>query len=298
MGACSVIVCYHTRHETRSTKEDIILRLGQLTKKILPAFTVIFVLLLSACAQSSGGTTTAVSSGPIKIGVSLALTGDDSADGKASEQGYDTWQAYINSHGGLLGHQVQMLYYDDGTKQAQTRANYEKLITVDKVNFVVGPFNDPQTITGAEVARQHHMAFLEGSGTGPEVFQNGLDNLFAVSLSATSYFTSFVHYVLSLPVGMRPVTAAYATSDDGFTKPQIDSARTALEQGGVKTALYTVYSAENADPTGPAAKVVAAHADIVLLGTLGLQDNLAYMKTFEQQHYNPRIIASAAGPDQ
>jgi len=142
------------------------------------------------------------------------------------------------------------------------------------------------------------MAFLEGSGTGPEVFQNGLDNLFAVSLSATGYFASFVNYILSLPTNMRPLTAAYATSDDGFTKPQIDSARVALEKGGVKTVLYTVYSAENADPVGPAAKVVASHADIVLLGTLGLQDNLAYMKTFKQQHFNPKIIASAAGPDQ
>ena len=281
-----------------------ILRRGQLTK-ILPAFAVIFMLLLSACAQNSGSTTTTSASGsnnippgPIKIGVSVSLTGDDSADGKANQTGYETWAAYINGHGGLLGHQVQMVFYDDGTKQDQTRANYEKLITVDKVNFVVGPFDDPQTITGAEVARQHHMAFLEGSGTGKEVFQNGLDNLFAVSLSATAYFTSFVHYILSLPADKRPAKAAYATSDDGFTQPQIDSARTELEKGGIKTALYTVYSAENADPTGPAQKVVASHADIVLLGTTGLQDCQAYLKTFLQQHYNPKLVAAAAGPDQ
>jgi branched-chain amino acid transport system substrate-binding protein len=97
---------------------------------------------------------------------------------------------------------------------------------------------------------------------------------------------------------MRPKTAAYATSDDSFTKPQIDSARTALEQGGINTALYTVYSAENADPTGPAQKVVNAKADIVLLGTIGLQDCMAYLKTFVQQHYNPKSIIAAAGPDQ
>lgn len=296
-----MIVCHHTSWNPVHEGGHI-LRRNQLPKT-LTVLAVIFMLLLSACGALGGSTTTpsggsTIPSGPIKIGVSLSLTGDNSADGQATKKGYDTWEAYINSHGGLLGHQVQMLYLDDGTKQPQTRANYEKLITIDKVNFVVGPFNDPQTITGAEVARQHHMAFLEGSGTGPEVFQNGLDNLFAVSLSATGYFTSFVNYILSLPTNMRPLTAAYATSDDGFTKPQIDSARVALEKGGVKTVLYTVYSTENADPVGPAAKVVASHADIVLLGTLGLQDNLAYMKTFKQQHFNPKIIASAAGPDQ
>ena len=260
----------------------------------------VILLLLSACVtgNSSSNSSTTIPAGPIKIGVSLSLTGDDSADGQATQQGYNVWAAFVNGHGGLLGHQVQMVYYDDGTKTDQARANYEKLITIDRVNFVVGPFNDPQTITGAEVAAQHHMAFLEGIGTGPEVFSHGLTNLFAVSLSATAYFTSFVHYILSLPVAMRPQTAAYATSDDAFTQPQIDHAKALLEQGGIKTVLYEVYSAENADPVGPAQKVVDSHADIVLLGTLGLQDCVAHLKTFIQQHYNPKLIIAAAGPDQ
>ncbi len=275
---------------------------GHPKPKILVAATFIFMLLLSACVTSNSSTNnnggSTIPAGPIKIGVSLSLTGDDSADGQATQQGYNVWAAFVNNHGGLLGHQVQMVYYDDGTKTDQTRANYEKLITVDKVNFVIGPFDDPQTITGAEVAAQHHMAFLEGIGTGPEVFSHGLTNLFAVSLSATAYFTSFVHYILSLPAAMRPQTAAYATSDNAFTQPQIDHARALLEQGGIKTALYEVYSAENADPVGPAQKVVNSHADIVLLGTLGLQDCVAHLKTFMQQHYNPRLIIAAAGPDQ
>ena len=260
------------------------------------------MLLLSACVTSNSSSNStssnSIPAGPIKIGVSLSLTGDDSADGQATQQGYDTWEAYVNSHGGLLGHQVQMVYYDDGTKTDQTRANYEKLITVDKVSFVLGPFNDPQTITGAEVARQHNMAFLEGIGTGPEVFTNGLTNLFAVSLSATSYFTSFVNYTLSLPTSLRPQTVAYATSDDGFTQPQIDSAKKLLEQGGIKTAYYHVYPAENADPKAIAQGVVNSHADIVLLGTLGLQDNAVFINTFREQHYNPKLIISSAGPDQ
>ena len=135
--------------------------------QLLLAGVLICMLLLSACVTSNSSTNNNTNSnnipaGPIKIGVSLSLTGDDSADGQATQQGYDTWEAYVNGHGGLLGHQVQMVYYDDATKTDQTRANYEKLITVDKVSFVVGPFNDPQTITGAEVARQHNMAFLEG----------------------------------------------------------------------------------------------------------------------------------------
>lgn len=271
-------------------------------KRFGPLLLGMFLICLGLSGCLNGGSTSTSTSGipagTIKIGTSLSLTGDDSADGQATKQGYDTWEQYVNSHGGILGHQVQMFYYDDGTKVDQTTANYQKLITVDKVNFVFGPFNDPQTIAGAEVARQHNMAFIEGIGTGPEVFSKGLTNLFAVSLSATAYFTSFVNYVLSLPADMRPKTAAYATSDDAFTQPQIDHAHAQLEAGGIKTALYTVYPAENADPVSYAQKVVAAKADIVLLGTIGLQDCAAHIKTFIQQHYNPKLIIASAGPDQ
>jgi len=273
---------------------------GHPKPKILVAATLIFMLLLSACAQNStnNNTTPSQITGPIKIGVSLSLTGDNSADGKATRQGYDTWVAYVNSHGGLLGQQVQMTYLDDGSKTDQTRTNYETLISVDKVNFVLGPFADDFTVTGAEVAARHGYAFLEGIGTAPGTFKHGLTDLFAVSLSAEGYLTSFVNYILSLPVSMRPKTVAYATSDDSFTEPQIDHARPLLEAGGLQTALYEVYPAENADPVGPAQKVVASHADIVLIGSLGLQDCQAYLKTFIQQKYNPKLIVATAGPDQ
>ena len=275
-------------------------RLFNSKASLLLAGALICMLLLSACVTSNSSSNSTSSSTipavPIKIGVSLSLTGDDLADGQATQQGYNVWAAYVNSHGGLLGHQVQMVYYDDGTKTDQTRANYEKLITVDKVNFVIGPFDDPQTITRSRGRGPASHGLCGGYWYRcPEVFQHGLTNLFAVSLSATAYFTSFVNYILSLPTQLRPLTAAYATSDDGFTEPQITHAQTLLEQGGIKTALSYTYSAENADPP-PAQKVVNSHADIVLLGTLGLQDCAAFIKTFEQQHYNPKLIIASAWP--
>ncbi|MGZ3618641.1 MAG: hypothetical protein ACXWOL_18510, partial [Ktedonobacteraceae bacterium] len=56
---------------------------------------LICMLLLSACVTSNSTSNSTSSSngipaGPIKIGVSLSLTGDDSADGQATQQGYDT----------------------------------------------------------------------------------------------------------------------------------------------------------------------------------------------------------------
>ena len=76
---------------------------------IVGAFVFIFVGL-SACnsSPSSTATSTPIPPGPITIGASLPLTGDFSADGQATEQGYQLWVDNINKSGGILGHQVKL----------------------------------------------------------------------------------------------------------------------------------------------------------------------------------------------
>jgi branched-chain amino acid transport system substrate-binding protein len=123
-------------------------------------------------------------------------------------------------------------------------------------------------------------------------------NLFSIAPTENQLANNYVQFLLSLPRSARPKTVAYATSDDLFALPQIDLARTLLEQRGIKTALYEVYPSDDTYPAPLAQKVVNAHADIVLLGTLGPQDCAAFIKTFIQQHYNPKLIIATAGPDQ
>ena len=62
---------------------------------------IIALVALSACGGSTG-TTTTTNTTPIKIGISVSLSGDFSADGKATEQGYQLWADTINKNGGLL----------------------------------------------------------------------------------------------------------------------------------------------------------------------------------------------------
>ncbi|MDQ2885919.1 MAG: amino acid ABC transporter substrate-binding protein [Chloroflexota bacterium] len=256
-----------------------------------------FLLLLSACVQQSD-TTPTTTSGPVKIGISLSLTGDASGDGQSLQQGYQLWQDYINKKGGLLGHQVQLVIYDDATRPEQARLNYQKLISVDKVNFTLGPFDDAFTVNGAEVAQKYGYAFLQGTGTSPQDFTHNLTNMFCVSLTASHYMASLVNYILSLPTNIRPKTVAYSTSDNAFTSSQVTPVVPLLQNGNLKTVLNQVYPQENTDLNPLAQKVVNSHADVVILGTDTLADSVAYIKYFAQQHFNPKILMATSGPDQ
>jgi branched-chain amino acid transport system substrate-binding protein len=237
------------------------------------------------------------SSTPIKIGISLSLSGDFSADGQAFEQGYQLWADNVNAHGGILGRQVKLDILSDASSTTQVVTNYQKLITIDKVDLVFGPFSTLLTKPSSVVANRYGYALVEGAGGGPSVFTQGLNNVFDVSLPVVNNLDSFTQYVLSLPAAQRPKTAAYATEDDPFTQPQIDKARQLLEAAGVKTASYQVYPAETTDFTPIAQKIVASKAQVNVFGTL-LPDVSAFILAEKQQHYNPQAIVATAGPDQ
>ena len=261
---------------------------------------ILVLASLNACVQSNTNTPTNTPQGPIKIGTSLPLGGDLSQDGAATQNGYMLWQNYINSHGGLLGRQVQFDILNNNSKVEQTGTDYTTLIGTHHDDLVVGPFADDYTVAAARAAARYHYAMVNGSGVAPEVFTSGLQNLFSVSLPAASTLSSLVLYIKSLPVAMRPKTAAYATEDDPYLHPIVKQAKDGLEAGGITSVTGSqeiVYPPETTDWTPIADKIVATHAQVVVLGT-ATNDAVAFVKRFKQEHYNPQILVEVSGPDQ
>src|SRR5262249_12969750 len=189
-----------------------------ITAAVLPA-------ALAACSSSSStgakGTTTKA---PIVIGASLSLTGGFSTDGQAFIRGYQLWAPHVNHAGGLLGRQVKLDIKNDASQPNQAVTNYQTMINVDKVNLLFGPFSSLLTLPTVQVAHRYGFAFVEGAGGAPSVFATKLPNLFDVSLPVDASTLPLLNYIKSLPASQRPKTAAFPTSDDPFTQPQIQFA--------------------------------------------------------------------------
>lgn len=258
---------------------------------------LVTLFVLSACGGGTSGSNGTSSQGPIKIGISVSLSGDFSADGKATQQGYQLWADNVNKNGGLLGRQVQLDFANDASDTNQVVTNYQKFIATNHDNLVLGPYSTLLTKPASKEAARYGYAMVEGSGGGPSVFTQGLNNIFDATVPIVNQMNGFTQYILSLPASQRPATAAYATQDDPFTQPMIDQAKSLLEAGGIKTVDYQVYPAETTDFTPIAQKIISSHADLVVLGSM-LPDMLAYVKAFKQQHFNPKAIIASAGPDQ
>ena len=77
---------------------------------------------------------------PIRVGLSVALTGGVAAAGKQVLAGLQIWRDDVNAKGGLLGRPVELVFYDDQSNPQNVPALYTKLIEVDKVDLLIGPY--------------------------------------------------------------------------------------------------------------------------------------------------------------
>src|SRR5690242_1448344 len=96
-----------------------------------------------AAALAAGGCSRATSGQgqaeqPLTVGISLSGSGDFADPSRAARRGYELWAETTNAKGGILGRKVQLTILDDASDPDRAAANYEKLITEDKVDLVLG----------------------------------------------------------------------------------------------------------------------------------------------------------------
>jgi branched-chain amino acid transport system substrate-binding protein len=264
----------------------------------LPRFSIVAAAVTVAAAGVTGCSTTPPGStpaAPLKVGISLSLTGDFADSGKAAQRGYDLWAGEVNKRGGVLGRQVQLKVVDDTSSPNQVVTNYQNLITGDKVDIVFGPFSSLLTIPASRVAKRYGYSFIEPAGGGPDVFAQHLDNIFFVQPApVVKGGDVFADYILSLPAGQRPKTAAYAKLDDPFASPVADDIKQRFEAAGIQTVYDQTYPAESADLTPVMSKVAAANPDVVVSGTQAA-DAYLQVKALIQLKFSPKWLFMSNG---
>jgi len=125
---------------------------------------------------------------PIKIGFSMALTGALAGAGKGALIAMEIWRDDINKKGGLLGRQVEFVYYDDATQPAKVPPIYTKLLNVDKVDLVVSSYGTNEIVPAMPIVMRSKMVF-------PSLF----------GLAANEEF-KYDRYFQIMPAGPHPKT--------------------------------------------------------------------------------------------
>lgn len=121
-------------------------------------------LAAGALALTSFSSLALAADGPVKIGAVLSLTG---GAGTLGDPALKTLQMYvegINKSGGLLGRQLELVTYDDGSEPAKANGFAKRLIEDDHVDVFIGGSTTGSTMAMYPLVEKAEMPFVSLGG--------------------------------------------------------------------------------------------------------------------------------------
>src|ERR671936_1158494 len=154
-----------------------------------------------------GASLMADAQGPIRIGASLSLTGTYAKLGKNQHEGYQLCIKDLNAKGGVLGRKAELVVYDDQSLPATAVRLYEKLITEDKVDAIMGPYSSPVTEAAVNVTEKYKKVMVAPLAATTSIFKKGRKYIFMVISPAEGYLEGLID--MAARRGLKSVAIVY-----------------------------------------------------------------------------------------
>jgi branched-chain amino acid transport system substrate-binding protein len=229
---------------------------------------------------------------PIKIGASMSVTGTYAKPGTYQKQGYDVCIDELNAKGGLLGRKVELVIYDDQSQPATAVRLYEKLITEDKVDAVMGPYSSAVSEAVANVTEKYRKVMVAPLAATTSIFKKGRKYIFMVITPAESYLEGLVD--MAAKRGLK--TVAIINEDTLFPKASATGTAEAARKRGMQVVLQEAYPKGNTDFSALLVKIKAVNPDVIAAGTY-FDDAVAITRQMKELNVNPKMFGLTVGGD-
>ena len=230
---------------------------------------------------------------PIRIGFSMALTGGGASNGKVALIAMKIWEADTNAKGGLLGRPVQLVYYDDQTNPANVPGIYGKLLDVDKVDLIVGPYSTVMTAPAMPIVMQHNMVMVSLTSLNiNEQFHH--PRYFAMIQTGDHPTLVFSRgfFAVALAQSPKPQSVAIAASDQEFSKNASDGARENAHAAGLKIVYDKSYPPSTTDYSPIVRAVQATNPDIFFIASYP-PDSVGLLRAISEIGFKPKVLGGA-----
>ena len=210
---------------------------------------------------------------PIRIGSTLALTGPLAPTALLHKIAGEVYVEEMNRGNGLLGRPVEWVLLDDQSKPDLTRSLYEKLITVDKVDLILGPYATSGILAGMGVAQRYQKLYVHHSFGMPHLAKYEMHFPTAAFGPEPQRTVPTTVFEALAATANPPKTVAIVTSKFPSAQYQSSGAKDVAEKRGLKVVLYLEYEFGARDWGSLAARVKDVNPDFLWIGALGLDGN-------------------------
>jgi branched-chain amino acid transport system substrate-binding protein len=255
-------------------------------RRLAGTFAAVAALTLSAAPHAQAQT-----GEPIKIGLGIAMTGGLAGPGKQALLGVKIWEDQINKKGGLLGRPVRIIAYDDQTNASTVPGIYTKLIDVDKVDLILGPYATNMVAPAMPVVMQKGKTIIGLFGLAVNSEFN-YPKYFAMIPTGQNTKPSFTEGFFDIAAKNKIQTVALVAADAEFANNSCDGARTNAKKHNIKVVYDRKYPPATTDFTPIVRAIQAANPEAVVICSYP-PDSVGMVRAVNEIGFKPKMIGGS-----
>jgi branched-chain amino acid transport system substrate-binding protein len=252
-----------------------------LIRKILAAAALVLTVAFAAPSHAAD---------PIRVGCSMALTGGVASIGKQVLAALQIWRDDVNAKGGLMGRPVELVFYDDQSNPANVPAIYTKLIDVDKVDLLIGPYATNMVAPAIPVIMQFKKTTI-GILANAANSQFHYDQYFSMLPTGPepkkAFSTGF--FELAAAQNPKPKTVAIVAADAEFAQNAAEGARENIKTMGFDLIMDKSYPPSTTDYAPIMRAVQAANPDVVFVAAYP-PDSVGIVRAAKEIGLSPKMF--------
>jgi len=232
----------------------------------------------------------AQSGAPIKIGFSMAMTGGLAANGRSALLAQKIWEEDVNAKGGLLGRPVKLIHYDDQSNPATVPGIYTKLLDIDKVDLLIGPYATAQIAPAMPIVIQRNKLFIALLGLAVNS-EFDYPNYFVMIPSGPDPKPSFTKgfFDIAMAQAPKPQTVAIVAADQEFSRNASDGARENAKKAGLKIVYDKTYPPSTTDFAPIVRAVAATNPDLLVICSYP-PDSVGLVRSINEIGFKPKMV--------
>lgn len=251
---------------------------------------LIFVGLIAMMALAGSPALAAEVPEAIIIGASVSQSGHFSSEVGPFKQLMDAWADIVNKQGGIMVKSygkklpVKFVVYDDKSDEATAKKYYERLVTVDKVNLLLGPYSSPLTFAASTAGENHKVPFIAVCANSPKIYSRGFKWLVGVIDLGPRY--TYRYWEMVKKEGQAK-SVGFVVEDTLHPLGVYEGSKKLAEEAGLKVLASDVIPPETRDFTPVITKLKEKDPDIVYISS-NIPFAVNFMKQAKEMKLNPR----------
>jgi len=220
------------------------------------------------------------------IGTSVSMTGAFASIGTPFKESFLLWENEINKAGGIADKLVKFVLEDDKSNPSIASSIYNRLITVDKVNFLFGHYNSSLTSAVSPIAEKYRCPMIVFGAPSPVIWQRGYKYIFQVYPDPNEYFTNVIK--IASKFGLKRLSTL--SSDNWLTKTVALTAKEFAEREGMNIVSFNEYHMGTHDFSPYLMRIKQLEPDIII-GSTSMSEAVFLMRQLKDFKISPSMIA-------